>query len=101
MKTRAIAFSGACSLNWCDSGNDTENRAGVEVLLEAHGTLAGEENMGVGVCAFCALKLARLLKKRVRQANERLSRGLRYKYGASGLAWRKKKVAPVASKGGA
>ncbi len=99
MKTKAIEFSGACSLNWCNSHNDTEGRGGVEVLIEAHGTLAGEEDMGEMVCLDCASRLARLLKKRVRQCREKQAQGLEYRGDESGeMRWRKRKATSKGAK---
>jgi len=66
MKTKAIQFAGVCSLGWCNSHNDTEGRGGVEVLIDARGALANEEDSGEMICCSCALRLARWLKWRVR-----------------------------------
>lgn len=97
MKTKAIQFAGSCSLGRCDSHNDTEVRPGVEVLIEAFGTLAGGEDMGEMICDECALWLSRMLKKRAKQAREKTARGLRYKYNkkTGEPRWVKPKAAPA------
>lgn len=90
MKTKAIEFAGCCALSdWCGSHNNTEGRGGVEILLDAHGSLA-DDDMGEMVCLDCAERLARLLKKRVRQVREKQALGL--EFCGDPLRWRKAKA---------
>lgn len=91
MKTRAIEFMGSCELGRCGTHNDSPSMGGVEVVLD--GDLA-EGDMGDMICCDCALWLAGMLKKRVREAREKQARGLEYsaKPGGDVLKWRKKKA---------
>ena len=96
MKTKAIEFSGACTIGWCGSHNDTPNRGGVQILLDDD---IDEEGWGgESVCCDCAMRLARLLKKRVKQVSEKQAQGLKYRAGADGctMRWRKKKTPAAA-----
>lgn len=76
MKTKAIEFMGCCALGRCGSHNDTPSMGGVEITLD--GDLA-EGDMGEMICVDCALWLARMLKKRVKQCREKQAKGLEYR----------------------
>lgn len=90
MKTRAIEFLGSCELGRCGTHNDTPSMGGVEVVLD--GDLS-EGDMGDMICCDCALWLAGILKKRVREAREKQAKGLEYSAlpGSDVLKWRKRK----------
>jgi hypothetical protein len=89
MKTKAIEFGGCCALGWCGSHSDTKDRGGVLISLE--NDVVDPDSDGEMVCLGCAERLARLLKKRVRQCRERQAQGLEYRGEPS--KWRKPKVA--------
>ena len=91
MKTRAIEFLGSCEMGRCGTHNDSPSMGGVEVVL---GGDLSEGDMGDMICCDCALWLAGMLKKRVREAREKQARGLEYSDlpGSAALRWRKKKA---------
>lgn len=81
--TRAIEFGGFCTLQWCGSHNDSEGRGGVEIAL--NGSM--EDGFTEMICCDCALRLARLLKKRVKEVAEKQAKGLEYR--GDPLRWMK------------
>ncbi len=87
MKTKAIEFMGCCELGRCGSGSDSLATGGVEFILD--GDLA--DDMGEMLCCECALWLARMLKKRVREARAKRAAGL--EYGGDPLKWHEAKPA--------
>ena len=84
-KAKAIEFGGCCSLGWCNSGNDTPDRGGVEIALDCDLS----EGLGEMVCLPCAGRLARLIEKCVTQCREKQAAGREYRDDK----WRKAKPA--------
>ncbi len=73
MKTKAIEFKGFCL--GCHSGNATPKRGGLRIQLD------GDEPAEYGemFCLDCAERLARRLKKRVKECREKIAQGLEYR----------------------
>jgi hypothetical protein len=73
VKTKAIQFKGFCS--GCHSGNSTPKRGGLRIQLDGGEPVEDGEMF----CLVCAERLARRLRKRVRECREKIAQGLEYR----------------------